>query len=1601
MRLKKISDLFLHSIKLLMLFYTCTVFSSEHFGYRGEFFDSRSEAQTAVTNYVQVTNKGEYVELVQSTEGLDKYNVYFNPVEASPNVHYSPCYANSICSSEGESLGAWEDQTKPQTDSRCSEPSFDKAPSSGKEFSGWGSISGDVWSQQSGVFVKIYTQPYQGNWTYEEYIPYSDGTSACVTQLPIEESATIYHYTAYKCPAGSSRVDTPAGESGLPKCFSNVEYVAKTQCYSPFTFDEGRAASSGMSNFNACTTYCPPDHVLDTNLGQCISNKDDRDQCESKSLNPIDTFLGEKQQSFVDFQQTDELPLVFARTYKSMRAPKSLNHMNSALRNNDWSLQIQSVNYKGSIAYTSSSFNAEKQGNVQWRHNYQYQLITASTGFVSVVLPNGSKRRFQIISGIHYVPNVQMGDRLEKVDNSYIYVSSENTKYYFNSLNQLSSIKVVDGKQLSLVYDASGKLESVTNSHGESLQYGYNSSNLLSTIQLPNLDEIKLEYDNIYNLISVTYPDDTPLDPLDDPTEHYHYENSVFPHALTGITDANGTRYATWTYNSDGQAIASEHANGVEAGNVSYDLINRTTSIQNASGKTSTVNYLKNGRVQSVSGESCSTSGQDGLVTFSYDSKGRVSNKVVENGSAIATTYATNGLPATVTIANGTAVAQKTSITYGATNPLPTKIVHPNGLIESFTYNTAEQVELHTLSDGVSLRTTTYSYNTNGLVLSIDGPRTDVNDITTYQYDSLNRLLSVTNALNQTISFSNYNAFGIPTSITDANGVTTTLTLDARGRTTSTSVSGETNYFEYDNIGQLTQQISADGTITSYVYDDARRLTKMSNSLGDSINYSYDNASNLISTQIKGTQQNILYQQSQLFDQVNRLSQVIDSSGSTWSYEYDASNNLTKVNTPTNTNIAYLHDAINRVVQTTERDNSATLQTYNKQNLATSVIDAESHTTQYTYNLFGEVTSTNSIDTGVTSYTYDLAGNLVSKTDARNITIHYAYDALNRLVSVTYPDTTENEVFGYDDNALSQNGVGRLTSLQKNGLQYQYFYDAMGQLTKVDTLYSKNELTLNSSIEYQYTEELLIGVTYPSGNQVNYTYLHGNVSSMSLNVTDAQGQSTAQNLASSINYLPFGDVTSLTYGNGKLLTQSFDLSYQLSSKKVVGIFDKNYTFNTLGDISDIADLTTPATNQTFEYDVVQRLADAQGSYGALAFSYDAIGNRLTKTVNGVDDIYQYSNNRLQTAANKTMTYDANGNLTSRGAETYSYNDANRLENALVTSGTYTYDYNPLGQRVIKDSNGQKRFYHYDPSGLLLAETDQNGQTLVEYYYLNGQRLAINLAGTIYYVHTNHLDAPLALTDANGTVVWQASYTPFGEISSITNNLPASFTARFPGQYADDESGFYYNYFRDYDPEIGRYIQSDRLGLFDGPNTYGYAHQNPIMYTDPTGEFVPQILGFAFGAGLEYFTNPCATASDILLSGALGALGGGFGAKIGLKFAGNKGLNKQFSHLIPSRYIRKNSPHYKRWLDNKLGRGLIKGNNKWNGNYVSVKRHFKHDPYAWGNKAFPGKTLGQKWNPVRGLLDRVPNTWWGTGTGAGIGAGAGQLAPKSGECGCGT
>ena len=135
---------------------------------------------------------------------------------------------------------------------------------------------------------------------------------------------------------------------------------------------------------------------------------------------------------------------------------------------------------------------------------------------------------------------------------------------------------------------------------------------------------------------------------------------------------------------------------------------------------------------------------------------------------------------------------------------------------------------------------------------------------------------------------------------------------------------------------------------------------------------------------------------------------------------------------------------------------------------------------------------------------------------------------------------------------------------------------------------------------------------------------------------------------------------------------------------------------------------------------------------------------------------------------------------------------------------------------------------------------------------------------VYYIYADHLNTPRQVVNQHNQVVWEwRQDDPFG------NNVPVNangfvFNLRLPGQYFDQETGLHYNYYRDYDPLTGRYVQFDPVGLAGGLNGYAYVGGNPISYTDPKGLVAQAIPGVAAIGGLAcYFTPGCRKALEDL------------------------------------------------------------------------------------------------------------------------------------------
>jgi RHS repeat-associated protein len=223
--------------------------------------------------------------------------------------------------------------------------------------------------------------------------------------------------------------------------------------------------------------------------------------------------------------------------------------------------------------------------------------------------------------------------------------------------------------------------------------------------------------------------------------------------------------------------------------------------------------------------------------------------------------------------------------------------------------------------------------------------------------------------------------------------------------------------------------------------------------------------------------------------------------------------------------------------------------------------------------------------------------------------------------------------------------------------------------------------------------------------------------------------------------------------------------------------------------------------------------------------------------------------------------DAAGNLIGSGTLSYTYNQANRLSERLSQSTvTTTYQYNGLGQRTaaISTSPAKLKHYHYGLGGKYLGteQYDGSGNLVQRYEYIwvddmPVAQFATSTSTRLTYIHSDHLNTPRIMTDAAGVVAWRWDQDAYGLGSPDSNPdgdaVSDILDLRFPGQIKNDDSGFYYNVFRDYDPNAGRYVQSDPIGLNGGLNAYVYVEGNPISHVDPEGlRGGPGIPGFGPG-----------------------------------------------------------------------------------------------------------------------------------------------------------
>lgn len=1193
----------------------------------------------------------------------------------------------------------------------------------------------------------------------------------------------------------------------------------------------GQIVVDGRTN---SSWYCVSGAVVPPkNLG-----KPDEKNCGIQTAHPIHVASGNKFLAESDFVAAGQGGLRFERFYNHGGVPETQSDWWGA----HWHTHIGRL----------------------WRHTYDRSIFHVVSGAIttaSAYRADGKVLAFNLYNG-GYTSQKDVDDRLEKTTAGWKLTTSNDDVELYDDEGKLLSITTRGGLVQTLAYEG-GLLAGVTDSFGRALRFRYDAASRLIEMTDPAGGIFAYAYDATGNVTSVTYPDAKVRTYVYN--EPVNTSNTNQPSALTGIIDENNVRFSTWRYDATGRAIYSGQANGANATSLSFG--SGSSTVTDALGQARTYRYSPVQGVNKITGVSSVCRGCGLPASQTYDTNGNLASRTDFNGNVTSYSFdLARNLQTSRTEAAGSARARTIATSWHPVYRIPTSITEPNRTT-TLSHDSVGNVLTRTVTDtSVSptvSRTWTYTYDSFGRVLTEDGPRTDVSDVTTYSYHECTtggrcgQLKSITNALGHVITYDAYHPNGQPTQVTDANGRVTTLAFDARQRMTDRCVGsylpacsgGELSHLEYWPTGQLRKAVNADGSYNEFTYDDAHRLIGIRDGANNTIAYTLDAMGNRILENTYDPGLVLKRTHARVFNTLNQLWKEVNAAGTagvTTTFSYDNDGNPTTIAAPLGRNGTTAWDELGRLKQVTDALSGVTRFEFDANDNLASITDPRGLVTNYSYTGFGDLRSLTSPDTGSASNTYDSAGNLATSTDARNTVATHTYDALGRISTAAYrlgATTDQTLKFTYD---TGTNGKGRLTAASDALHSMAWSYDADGRVAgKSQSVTAGGPLL---SIGYGYDAQgQLASLRLPSGKTLRVGFdLNGQVKSIAL-----MGTPNLM-ILNNVTYDPFGPITGWTWGNGITTTRVFDadgkLSGAASSSSTIG--NRTLTYDDAFRITSAVDSAADGPSWTMGYDLLDRLNAATSGSTTIGYTYDASGNRLTQTGTS-ESTYQVSgtSNRLSSTAGalvRTYAYDAAGNPLTTGVTTHSYYNSGRMRTArLGSAGATTYVYNALGQRIMKSGGALSKpvYFMHDEAGHLIGEYNwSNGVLAVvqETVWLGDIPVATlrNMGGTmtIFHVHTDQLNTPRKITTNAGVPVlkWKWDPTPFGEGNPVEPNGTFKYNLRFPGQYFDVESNLSYNYFRDYDAALGRYVESDPIGLAAGVNTYAYVKGMPLSHIDPFG-----------------------------------------------------------------------------------------------------------------------------------------------------------------------
>lgn len=965
-----------------------------------------------------------------------------------------------------------------------------------------------------------------------------------------------------------------------------------------------------------------------------------------------------------------------------------------------------------------------------WTFTYETKIFEDSlSGSLTIRGADGAKEQYVKKSDGSFAHPRGIYSVLTKTETGYTLREKNGTLHTFDLNGNLISITDRNNNQINISYTDVGGIQrpqTITEASGRQISLEYNANGKLSKVtypapEVPGHREINYIYDG-NNLIEADYPSG--------------YKKLYTYYSLTGnlhtYTDPNN--YTT-TYNySYSDKVLEEIDPG---GNItSFFYSANITSVENNRGEH--VDY-EFGYADSLLTAVWDTFYNDEIST--YD----------DNHNLIRFEDKLNRI---------------TDYEYDPQGNRTRIIKHRTGLPDVVTVFTYEPVfnQVTSITDPRS-NTTQFIYEpTNGNLLGIIDP-VPFNFETTMTYDEFGNLKTVTDARGNITEYF-YDPYGNRIRIVEAKNVlnyTTYFTYDVLSELISTTDANNNSptTYEYDRAANLIKTTDSLGNITRYAYDgQGNRLTQMVylNNRTITTSYAYDWANNLIrQTNPDNTVTTYTYDLANFLHLgvANRLT-VTDANSKTTTYEYDSENRLTRVTDPQNHFTRYFYEYVGTLASITDANQNNISYDYDDLNRLTYVHYPNATNEFFTYDDNGNLTSKRKQNGDIINYAYDNLNRMTSKTYPDNSSVTYQYDSVDNLTNVT--DATGTIINTYNEvNRLTQIGyplgytvnytydpVGnRRQMIYPHGAFFNYSYDALNRLAQIkdyahktvadysyDALSRRTQLSLGNTttVDYQYTlaNQLRQISNYKTPRRVDdwFSFLRNLFSAKEAEAIEAIP-------------VPFGTFSYFAYTYDKVgnrLTQRFRHA------------------------------RTPEKRENYNYDSIYQLISTSGNQQH-SYDYDNVGNReladgTTYTTNNMNE---YTN-----VGGTAYQYDQNGNLTNDGVFAYTYDYENRLITAIGNGHNATYAYDPFGRRINKAVDGVTTNFIYD-GDRIIEERDTNSTVLASYVYGEGidEILTMHRDAQKMYYHYDGLGSVTTLTDTNGNVVENYTYDVYGQPSQLS------------------------------------------------------------------------------------------------------------------------------------------------------------------------------------------------------------------------------------------